>query len=222
MRKTEFANNEFYHIYNQGVDKRDVFLDDKDYIRFLLSMNLLNDEKNGLMQKYRDMKRDPKIQSSDARRLDLRKHLKSRKKLVEIIYYCLNSNHYHLILKQKADKGIEKFMQKLGISYTMYFNKKHKRTGSLFGGKFKSIHIDSNEYLLYLSAYVNYNHFIHGFKKDWEFSSFKDYIGERNGVLCNKKDILGQFKNVKEYKEFAESDVMYLKEKKELERYVLE
>jgi len=76
-------------------------------------------------------------------------------KLVDVVCYCLNSNHYHMILKQKSNDGIKKFMHKLGTSYTMYFNKKLKRSGSLFQGKFKSIHIDSNEYLLYLSAYVN-------------------------------------------------------------------
>ena len=160
MRKTAFANGEFYHIYNRGVDKCDVFVDDADYKRFLLSMNLLNDVENGLMQRYRDLKRDglPKVQPSDIRRLDLGKH----DKLVEIICYCLNPNHYHMIVKQKENKGIEKFMQKLGTSYTMYFNKKYKRSGSLFQGKFKSIHIDSNEYLLHLSAYINQNNFIHG------------------------------------------------------------
>ncbi len=212
MRKTEFVNGEFYHIYNRGVDKRDVFMDEDDYKRFILNMNLLNDENNGLMQLYRDYQRE-KVRPSDPRRSNLgvfennfKEQLKSRNKLVEFVAYCLNPNHYHFILKQNADKGVERFMQKLGTSYTMYFNKKHKRSGSLFQGKFKSIHIDSNEYLLYLSAYVNQNHFIHGGKnKNWKYSSLLDYLGKRNGMLCDKDVILEQFDyDLKDYKDFIE------------------
>ena len=113
-------------------------------------------------------------------------------------------------------------MQKLGTSYTMYFNKRHKRNGSLFQGKFKSIHIDSNEYLLYLSAYVNYNNFIHGGSKNWEYSSVQDFLGERNGTLCDKDVILDQFRNVDDYKEFLDNNALYLKEKKKIEKYILE
>ena len=74
MRKTVFANDEYYHIYNRWVDKRDVFIDGGDHKRFLLSMNLLNDVTNGLMQQYKNMKRDGgyKVQPSGTRRLDLR------------------------------------------------------------------------------------------------------------------------------------------------------
>jgi len=77
--------------------------------------------------------------------------------LVEIIVYCLNPNHYHIILRQVSEGGVSKFMLKLSSGYSSYFNKKNKRSGSLFQGRFKAVHIDSNEYLLYLSAYVNKN-----------------------------------------------------------------
>ena len=165
--------------------------------------------------------------------------LEPKSELVEIICYCLNPNHYHFILKQKSEKGIERFMHKIGMGYTNYFNKKYKRSGSLFQGPFKSIHIDSNEYLLHLSAYVNKNNFIHGYKdelmnKDSEnprglsesgtrqYSSYLDYIGKRNGILCNKEIVLGQFKNQKEYQEFMEKTSLYLKDKKEIQKYLLE
>ena len=127
-----------------------------------------------------------------------------------------------MILKQKENKGIEKFMQKLGTSYTMYFNKKQKRSGSLFQGKFKSIYIDSNEYLLHLSAYINQNNFIHGGDKNWQYCSYLDYAGKRDGTLCQKDDILGQFRNVEDYAEFVQNNMLYFKDKKELEKYILE
>ncbi|KKP57473.1 MAG: Transposase [Candidatus Moranbacteria bacterium GW2011_GWF2_34_56] len=237
MRKIIFANGEYYHIYNRGVDKRDVFMNDDDYMRFLLCMNLLNDKNDGLMLLWRDLQKnnqsDPKAQPLARQRLSL------RNPIVEIIAYCLNPNHYHFILKQLEENGITKFMHKLSTSYTMYFNKKYERSGALFQGKFKSIHIDTNEYLLHLSAYVNNNNFIHGYdeEKDWQYSSYLNYVGKRNGKLCNKEVILGQFKNqnnqgstlgafkvepFKNYQDFMDKTGEYFKDKKELERYLLE
>lgn len=221
MRKNEFANDEYYHIFNRGVDKRDVFLDFKDYDRFLISMNLLNDKSDGLMIAWRDYK-----ESKPEAKLDdfLKRSFRERDPLVEIIAYCLNPNHYHFILKQVADKGIEKFMHKIGISHTKYFNEKNKRTGSLFQGVFKSTHIDSNEYLLYLSAYVNKNNFIHGYNENdsWPYSSLPDYLNKRDDKLVNKSIILEQFNNIEEYKNFLEIKSLYLKEKKELAKYLIE
>jgi len=221
MRKTEFANGEYYHIFNRGVDKREVFSDAKDYERFLLSMDLLNDEQEGLMIDWRDYKKSNSEATVDA---FLKLGFRKRDPLVEIVAYCLNPNHYHFILKQVKEKGIEKFMHKVGVSHSKYFNKKNKRSGSLFQGKFKSAHIDSNEYLLYLSAYVNKNNFIHGYNKNdgWPYSSLPDYLGKRNNVLVNKDIILGQFENAKEYKEYMDKNSLYMREKKELEKYLIE
>jgi len=166
------------------------------------------------------MKRtDPRVQLLDIQELNSR-----RNPAVEIVAYCLNPNHYHFILKQLRDGGIKNFMQKLSTSYTNYFNVKYKRSGALFQGRYKSAHIDSNEYLLYLSAYVNKNNFIHGYNKDdsWPYSSLPDYLGKRNGKLVNKEIILGQFDGVGQYAEFMDKNALYMREKKELEKYLIE
>jgi putative transposase len=220
MRKVELANGEYYHIYNRGVDKREVFSCVADYERFLLSMNLLNDERDGLMQDWRDMRRvDPRVQLWDIPELNSR-----RNRAIEIVAYCINPNHYHFILKQIREGGIKTFMQKLSTSYTNYFNVKYKRSGSLFQGRYKSAHIDSNEYLLYLSVYVNKNNFIHGYNQNdnWPYSSLPDYLDRRNNNLVNKEVILGQFKNIDEYKDFINNNALYMREKKELEKYLIE
>jgi REP element-mobilizing transposase RayT len=214
MRKTEFANGEYYHIYNRGVDKREVFLDEKDYIRFLKSVKEFNvDRAIGSLKDLQALR----ARSADGL-------LEPVNRVVDIIAYCLNSNHYHFILRQLEDKGIEKFMHKIGMGYTNYFNKKYNRSGSLFQGPFKSIHINSNEYLLHLSVYVNANHAIHNYsEKDWPYSSYLDYTGKREGKLCTKEVILGQFdNNFLEYEKFIQTNLEYFKEKKELEKYVLE
>jgi putative transposase len=221
IRKTEFTNNEYYHIYNRGVDKREVFMDEKDYERFLTCLILLNDKKEGAMLQWRDYQRlNPKAKPLEFQRF----RLDEESRLVEITAYCLNKNHYHFILKQIEEKGIEKFMQKLGTSYTMYFNQKYKRSGSLFQGVFKSVHIDSNDYLLYLSAYVNENNFIHKYSKRrfWKYSSFPEYLGYPVEEICVKDVIMGQFKNKDDYQKFSNNNAEYMKDKKEMEKMLLE
>ena len=222
MRKTEFANGEYYHIYNRGVDKRDIFSNQKDYERMLETIWFVNDRRTraGLSDHKRKLRennlRPPRSAYAD---------LGGQEGLVEIICYCLNPNHYHFILKQLKEGGLSLFMGKLNNSYTKYYNIKQDRSGPLYTGKFRSIHIDSNEYLLYLSAYINGNNFIHGYNEnieDWPYSSYLDYIGKRSGKLCQKKIVLDQFKDQKEYANFCQNNMLYLKDKKESTCYLFE
>lgn len=209
MRKTVFADGEFYHLYNRGVDKRDVFLDKWDIERFFTSMK----EFNAL---------DP---IGSIYENSFRKEKSSAKKLVDFIAYCVNPNHYHFILRQVTEKGIEKFLHRLGTGYTKYFNNKYKRNGVLFQGRFKSVHVDTNEYLLHLSSYVNLNNRVHKIVSKLSKSSWEEYLNGREG-LCTKNLILKQFKEPPEYKEFAESSLKDILERKtlhkELENLLLE
>lgn len=147
-------------------------------------------------------------------------------KLVNFICHCLNPNHYHFILEQVLEDGIEKFMQRIGTGYTMYFNNKYKRMGSLFQGIFKSSHIDSNEYLLHASAYVNLNDRVHKIDEGLSLSSWNEYINKSTSNFCSKDIILEQFKNSDEYRQFAESSLEDIlrrkKSEKELENLLLE
>ncbi|MDP1845222.1 MAG: transposase [Candidatus Moranbacteria bacterium] len=218
MRKTQLVENEYYHIYNRGVDKRNVFLDDFDYIRFLKSIQEFNSKElvGSLYEKHLREKKNGSLASTMEAKLP-------NSMLVEIIAYCLNPNHYHFILKQLAEKGIEKFMQRLGTGYTKYFNQKYERTGSLFQGTFKAAQIKTNG-LLYLSAYINCNAEVHGIAKaeNYRWCSFQDYIGKRNGKLCNKEIVLDQFRNKKDYFDFSKENAKAMKEKKEFEKLLIE
>jgi putative transposase len=220
MRKTKFIIGEYYHIFNRGVDKRDIFLDKKDYERFLFIMEFLNT--SDVVISVRDLKQKLSFGTEFPRSLAS----VDSKEIVEIVCFCLNPNHFHFILRQTKENGISNFMQKIGTSYTKYFNTKNKRSGSLFQGPFKSIHIDSNEYLLYLSVYVNCNNFIHRYNKNiksWPYTSYFDYIGEKRGKLCKKEIILDQFGGIfKNYKNFCQMNAEYLKDKKEFQKYFLE
>jgi len=138
-------------------------------------------------------------------------------KLVDIIVYSLNPNHYHFILSPLVENGIEKFMQKLGTGFTQYFNQKYERSGVLFQGKYKSILINSDVYLLYLSAYINLNNEIHfsghsetkiDKNKLFYTSSWDEYIGKSKRNFCNKSIILDRYGDkIEDYKKEA-LDVM--------------
>jgi putative transposase len=115
-------------------------------------------------------------------------------------------------------------MHKISTSYTNYFNLKNDRSGSLFQGPFKSIHIDSNEYLLLVSAYVNCNSDVHKIAEadKYEWCSFPEYIGKRKSGWCNKEIILGQFDSPESYYAFAKVNALEMKNKKEAEKILLE
>lgn len=207
MRKVNFAIGEHYHVFNRGVDKRDVFSNQSDLNRFFQSMQEFNSiEPIGSIYENSFNKEKPQLGSSTS-------------KLVNFIAYCLNPNHFHFILEQVSEKGIEKFMQRLGTGYSKYFNNKYKRSGSLFQGRFKSVHIDSNEYLLHLSAYVNLNDRQLGSSTSkLSMSSWKEYIGENKDTFCEKDIILGQFESKEEYEKFALSSLEDIKKRKGQEK----
>jgi putative transposase len=151
------------------------------------------------------------------------------RKLVDIVAYCLNPNHFHLLLQQKLENGIPKFLHRFGTGYTKYFNHKYKRTGSLFQGTFKAKYIDDNDYLLHVSAYVNLNFKVHRYNKEdvrnFVRTSLEQYTTARKGIAV-PKTILEQFANKKEYEAFAEDslDLMldHKQESKELEMLIKE
>lgn len=184
-------------------------------------MNLLNDQKDGLMLDWRNYKRfNPNSSLKNFRQ----ESGSCQKPLVGIIAYCLNPNHFHFILKQLKEDGMKRFMHKIGTSYANYFNEKYDRTGALFQGRFKSVHIKSTSRLLYLSAYVNCNSEVHRVAKasDYRWCSFPEYIGKSKNVLCSKKVIMSHFSGAKDYREFAKENIFHAKQKKEDEKMFLE
>jgi REP element-mobilizing transposase RayT len=81
---------------------------------------------------------------------------------VTILAYCLLPNHYHLLVRcNDVEGGLSKYMQRVAGGYTMYFNQKNNRSGSLFQGKFRANHVDSDSYLRNILAYVGFNYIVH-------------------------------------------------------------
>jgi len=145
---SRFEIGENYHVYNRGVEKRKIFLDEEDYERFFFILDIFND-KNSTINTAR------RINISEGSRTSLRP--KKKERIVDIIEYCFMPNHFHILAAPLVDGGLSKLMQRIGVGYTHYFNKKYKRSGVLFQGGSKSKHIDSNEYLLWIKQYIHLN-----------------------------------------------------------------
>ena len=195
-RKISFSVSEFYHLFNRGTEKRNVFLELNDYKRFLVLLFLCNSTRSiNIREQF------PKGNSfGEAKEFD------RGNSLVDIGSYCLMPNHFHLLLCEKIENGITLFLRKLATAYSMYFNRKYKRTGKLFEGVFKATHADNDEYLKYLFAYIHLNpvkliepewkesgikdkNRAELFLKEYQFSSYLDYAGiERTeSIILNKK-----------------------------------
>lgn len=223
LRRKPFLQGEFYHVFTRGIDKRQTFLDPEDMGRFFLGMNAFN-TLDPIGSIYEDHFRKNPLRDKQQKTAKIVKKIR-RDKLVNFICYCINPNHYHFILEQLVEDGIKKFMQRIGTGYTKFFNNKYKRTGSLFQTPFKAVHVDSNEYLLHLSAYVNLNDRVHqlgSVASKLVRSSWNEYIGKSKDSFCEKDIILKQFKSSKEYKKFAEGALEWIRENKEAEKYLLE
>lgn len=226
MRKTIFATNHFYHIYNRGVDKRKIFQNNKDRFRFLKTLEILNDVK----ATYLDLRVffNPIVNQSLALTRTSTREVE-KEPWVRIHAFCLMPNHFHLLLEQVTDKGVTKFLHKISTAYTKYFNLKNERTGRLFEGTFKAILIDRDEYLIHLSRYIHLNPIelikpkwkedgVYSWKKikkflsEYIWSSYPVYRGKGTWrtieEIVFQKTILSYFKSPDAYQKFLLSFVV--------------
>jgi REP element-mobilizing transposase RayT len=208
-RKVPFVNGEIYHIFNRGVDKQNIYKDEFDLERFFQSLMIFNfnEPVGSLYEKSFLLDKSGKLEGQTLAVIDFyRKNKNSR--LVEFICYCLNPNHFHLVVEQKVEGGVSELMKRIG-GYTYAFNEKYKRNGSLFQGTFKSVHVEDNTQLLHLSAYVNLNNKFgdKNIKNKLSKSSWLEYKKIENKGICEKDIILKQFKSDKGYVDFAEGSL---------------
>jgi putative transposase len=202
QRKTTLSEGEFYHLYNRGNSKQDIFLRDVDYNRFMQLMYLSNGTKSFV---FRELDSST-IFSADR-----------GAPLVAIGAYCLMPNHFHILATPLVPNGVQTFMQKLSTGYSMYFNKKHTRTGGLFEGRFKSKHTGTDEYLKYLFSYISLNPIkLHDstwkemgiknlplsfdFLRNYTYSSYVDYLGARKeSAILNRTAFPIHFDSVMDF-----------------------
>ena len=193
----------YYHIYNRGNAKQDIFYNPEDYNFFLsrLKLNLfpIDDEQNRIIMLPADS--------------------------FSLIGYCLMPNHYHLIVRQNKEISTSKLITKVCTSYSKHFNKKYGRVGHLFQDRFKQINIDDNEYLKWLICYIHQNPKVAGLSTtplDYRWSSYNYYIKGKGDIVCENDIILSQFKNIDEFRKFTDESYKIIKEKKEIEHLLLD
>ncbi len=137
------------------------------------------------------------------------KKLKNFTEEVDLLSYCLMPNHFHLLVFQKSMNDISYFMKSLGVKYTMYFNRKYKRVGTIFQGTYKAVEITTENQLLYLTKYIHRNPA--GFNpagwKEYKYSSYRNYLGLFRQAWIKTDLILSYFAKTNlgnSYKSFVE------------------
>ncbi len=149
-RKIVFSNGFHYHVFNRGVDKKEIFQDKREFARAIETLKYYQFSSQKI-KLSRFLSLPEKDQSKYLAEIE------NQDKLIEIIAFCLMPNHFHFLLKQVQEGGISKFIANFTNSYTKYFNTKHDRTGHLFQGLFKAVFVESDEQLLHLTRYIHLN-----------------------------------------------------------------
>lgn len=176
----------YHHIYNRGAHKMPIFLDKDDYWRMIKLLYIANNVESFNINNV------GKKNIFEVLRIDT---------LVDIVCYCLMPNHIHIAIKSKTDMEndpkISKFMHKLCTGYTMYFNKKHNHSGTIWQGTYKrKIPSDEIDYMKILINYIHLNpygikeprmtkeakrehpHEAWAYSLNYDYSSLKDYLRE--------------------------------------------
>lgn len=179
-----YNSNSYYHIYNRGVEKRKIFIDDQDYATF-----------ESLLKRYLSNK--PTKDSRGRNYIFLGGE-------VSLIAFCLMPNHFHMIIYQTELDSITKLLRSVCSSYVTYFNNKYNRVGALFQGNFKAIQIKDESYLLFLTRYIHRNPADY---LEYEWSSLDYWLGKKNAdwldyeLICDMSPI--------EYLDFINDDREY-------------
>lgn len=200
MRRLTFTTGEIYHVFSRGVEKRRIFLDDNDRFRFIHDLYEFNDEELASTLYYKQA-------ALKSYEIGTHKISHKRKPIVEVLAFALMGNHYHLLLRQIRDGGLTEFMQKLGVGYAMHFNKKYKRVGPLFQGRFGAAHVHEESHLVHLPIYIHLNPldlFASGWRthkikninqafqylESYRWSSHLDYLGHKNFPSVTSRDLI--------------------------------
>lgn len=185
----EYVSGGYYHLYNRGVEKRDIFIDDQDYRVFLDFLKLyLNPPKPSGRRKNTKQEKE---------HIDLSKE-------IDLIAYCLMPNHFHLFVKQNTNDGIAKLMKLINMRYVMYFNRRHNRVGGLFQGVYKAALVNNDRQFTHLSRYIHLNP--KGIRRKYDiypYSSYKYYVSQAPPEWLKPAAAIDMFGSIDEYVKFV-------------------
>ena len=206
MNRLKPSIGEIYHVYNRGVDKRKVFMNEKDYVRFIHDLFEFNDSAPVFNSGYHLQRKSNNPQTIEVSPKYIKRD--PRKLLVGIRAVWRMPNHFHLLRQQRTENGIPLFMKKLGAGYTVHFNQKYERSGSLFQGVYKSVHIQNESHFIHLPYYIHLNPLdliapawrtqekninykeARTFLDTYRWSSHLDYMGKHNFPSVTQRNFL--------------------------------
>ena len=142
---------------------------------------------------------------------------------VSIIAYCLMPNHYHFLLRQETDQSLSKFINTAFNAYVQAVNRQQQRKGTLFEGRFKSVHVDRDAYLMHVCRYIHLNPVeakLVDHPSKWAYSNYLEWINQRKGTLIDEQFIRDYFLTPDAYKQFVDDYRGYNHSQKLLGPYV--
>ncbi|OGK21465.1 hypothetical protein A3C23_05020 [Candidatus Roizmanbacteria bacterium RIFCSPHIGHO2_02_FULL_37_13b] len=211
-RGTKFINKGIYHIFNKTIDKKKVFTIDKYAERFLELLRYYRSRKSIIS--YSRFKKNPSVLAFHTQdSLNDKRYFR-----IEILGFCLMSNHFHLLLKQNSDNGVQDFVRLVLNGFTRYVNLNEKRRGPFLLPRFESRSILTDEVLMHISRYIHLNPFSAGIVKNidqlknYRWSSYSSYLQEKKDDLIERDIVLKLFNvNPRKYQEFVENHADYQK-----------
>ena len=211
-RKVILATGETYHIFNRSIRQTPLFTNKKEFKIFLKATRYY-------------LQRKPPVKFCFYRLQPNTYKLDFSKPLVKLINYCLMPDHFHFCLTQLVEDGIRKFIHRLATSYSHYFNIKYKQKGPVFESKFKAVRVESQEQLIHLSRYIHLNpvtSFLVEDPEDYEFSSYKIYLGKETSDFVDSSLVMGDFRLTENYKQFVLDQKDYQRELNKIKHLTLE
>ena len=206
-----FVEDGVYHIYNRGTDNREIFTSDKDYKLFLYYLYIYLKPLKQVLETHPNLP------------FALRERNLNGK--LELLCYALMPNHFHLLLRPRQMEAIPTFMKQLANAYTQYFNNKHKRSGALFQGRYKSVKIDTDDQLIHVSRYIHLNPYVaklSQYPEKYPWSSFPDYLDLEKESLCVRRLIQSFFSSPNKYKDFVLNHKEYALELEKIKKETID
>ncbi len=212
-----YSPNSYYHIYNRGVEKRKIFIDERDYGVFLsyIKEYLLPKDSQALQTIIGNPQTSPQQKADATKALRMNNFYGD----ITLVAYCLMPNHFHLLIHQNTANAIDTFMNSLATRYTMYFNRRQERVGTLYQSVYKAVLIETDEQLLYLTRYIHRNPLFlaskgEAFKRspdafNLQPSSYPEYVGVPKSAWIHPEEILAYFSKTNpnlSYKSFVSEE----------------
>ena len=220
QRKIVFLNDEYYHVFNRGIDRRVTFTNKREYCRVLKLLYFY--QFTSIPLRYSRFFQLPKDSQQE-----VKENMLKSGKLVDVVAYCLMPNHFHLLLRQRKENGISTYVSNFMNAYTKYFNTKHEREGSLFQGVFKAVYVETEEQLVHLTRYIHLNPVASSLIKPenlntYDWSSYPAYLSQKEDTLVDAEAISLIYSLIPDYESFVRDQISYAKELEKIKQLIFE